>query len=89
MTRGSGVSVYRSDCVSVDSLSREPERILATVNASGRYFISSTRLNGAYSLRICVLGYRTAAEDIRGLIGDIERLAAREVVSGAERATAG
>ncbi|MFI8086985.1 GTP pyrophosphokinase [Streptomyces sp. NPDC086080] len=29
VTRGSGVSVHRSDCVNVDSLSREPERILA------------------------------------------------------------
>ncbi|CAL9618924.1 GTP pyrophosphokinase [Streptomyces sp. Tu 3180] len=28
VTRGSGVSVHRSDCVNVDSLSREPERIL-------------------------------------------------------------
>ncbi|MFF4589605.1 RelA/SpoT family protein [Streptomyces sp. NPDC001388] len=29
VTRGSGVSVHRSDCVNVESLSREPERILA------------------------------------------------------------
>ncbi|MFI5686195.1 RelA/SpoT family protein [Streptomyces sp. NPDC051636] len=28
VTRGSGVSVHRSDCVNVDSLSREPERML-------------------------------------------------------------
>ncbi|MEU6244932.1 RelA/SpoT family protein [Streptomyces sp. NPDC047024] len=28
VTRGSGVSVHRSDCVNVESLSREPERIL-------------------------------------------------------------
>ncbi|MDG9714196.1 GTP pyrophosphokinase [Streptomyces sp. DH10] len=28
VTRGSGVSVHRTDCVNVDSLSREPERIL-------------------------------------------------------------
>ncbi|MFD3826036.1 RelA/SpoT family protein [Streptomyces sp. NPDC058625] len=28
VTRGSGVSVHRSDCVNIDSLSREPERIL-------------------------------------------------------------
>ena len=87
-----GICCFRAHPDGVDesrALDALNERILATVNASGRYFISSTRLNGAYSLRICVLGYRTAAEDIRGLIGDIERLAAREVVSGAERATAG
>ena len=46
-------------------------RILERVNAGGRYFISSTRLRGAYSLRICVLGYRTTEDDIRGLVGDI------------------
>ncbi|MBW1596741.1 bifunctional (p)ppGpp synthetase/guanosine-3',5'-bis(diphosphate) 3'-pyrophosphohydrolase [Streptomyces sp. JJ38] len=28
VTRGSGVSVHRADCVNVDALSREPERIL-------------------------------------------------------------
>lgn len=28
VTRGSGVSVHRADCVNVDSLSREPERML-------------------------------------------------------------
>src|SRR6185503_17146594 len=28
VTRGSGVSVHRSDCVNVESLSRQPERIL-------------------------------------------------------------
>ncbi|MDJ0381047.1 bifunctional (p)ppGpp synthetase/guanosine-3',5'-bis(diphosphate) 3'-pyrophosphohydrolase [Streptomyces sp. G-G2] len=29
VTRGSGVSVHRADCVNVDSLSQQPERILA------------------------------------------------------------
>ena len=47
------------------------ERILARINTAGRYFISSTRLRGAYSLRVCVLGYRTTEADIRGLISDI------------------
>ena len=43
-------------------------RILERVNAGGRYFISSTRLRGSYSLRICVLGYRTTDDDICGLM---------------------
>ena len=50
-------------------------RILDRVNTAGRYFISSTRLRGAYSLRICVLSYRTTEADIRGLIGDVASLA--------------
>ena len=51
------------------------ERILARVNAGGRYFISSTRLCGSYSLRVCVLGYRTTDADIRGLIAEIAHYA--------------
>ena len=72
-----GICCFRAHPAGVDeprTLDALNERILAAVNQSGRYFISSTRLNGAYSLRICVLGYRTTADDIRGLIGDIERL---------------
>jgi aromatic-L-amino-acid decarboxylase len=44
------------------------ERINATVNAGGRYFISSTRLRGVFSLRICVLGFRTSEADVDGVI---------------------
>lgn len=68
--RPSGVSDPRA----LDALN---ERILAQVNAGGRYFISSTRLRGAYSLRVCVLGYRTTADDIRGLIAEVGTLARR------------
>jgi glutamate/tyrosine decarboxylase-like PLP-dependent enzyme len=44
------------------------ERVLNKVVAAGRYFISSTRLRGAFSLRACILGFRTAEEDIDGLV---------------------
>jgi aromatic-L-amino-acid decarboxylase len=44
------------------------ERVLARVVGEGRYFISSTRLRGAFSLRACILGFRTAEEDIDGLV---------------------
>ena len=54
------------------------ERVLARVNAGGRYFISSTRLRGAYSLRICILGYRTTAADVDGLIDDVSRYGKEE-----------
>ena len=60
----------QDDRAALDALN---ERILARVNAGGKYFISSTRLRGAYALRICVLGYRTTADDIAGLIAEIER----------------
>jgi aromatic-L-amino-acid decarboxylase len=47
------------------------ERVLARVVGEGRYFISSTRLRGAFSLRACILGFRTAEEDIDGLVRSV------------------
>ena len=44
------------------------EHVLAQVVRNGRYFISSTRLRGAFALRACILGFRTAEEDIDGLV---------------------
>jgi hypothetical protein len=38
------------------------------VNADGRYFISSTRVRGALSLRICPIGHRTRERDMRELV---------------------
>jgi glutamate/tyrosine decarboxylase-like PLP-dependent enzyme len=61
------------DPAALDALN---ERILARINSEGKFFISSTRLRGAYSLRICVVSYRTTADDIRELMGAIERAAA-------------
>ena len=61
-----------ADAATLDALNT---RILEQINATGRYFISSTRLRGAYSLRICVLGYRTSDADIRGLMREVVQLA--------------
>ena len=61
------------DAAALDSLN---ERINAAINAGGRYFISSTRLRGTFSLRICVLGYRTTAEDIEELVRTVAAVSA-------------
>jgi aromatic-L-amino-acid decarboxylase len=61
----------------LDRLDARNERINQSVNAGGRYFISSTRLHGAFALRICVLGFRTTREDVAGLIDEIRALAKR------------
>jgi glutamate/tyrosine decarboxylase-like PLP-dependent enzyme len=53
------------DAADLDALN---ERVLARVVGEGRYFISSTRLRGAFSLRACILGFRTAEEDVDGLV---------------------
>ena len=50
------------------------ERVNAAVNADGRYLISSTRLRGRFTLRLCALGYRTTMADVEGVV----RLAAEE-----------
>ena len=56
------------------------ERVLARVVGEGRYFISSTRLRGAFSLRACILGYRTVEEDVDGLVRTVAA-AARDVLA--------
>ena len=73
-----GVCCFRAhpaDMIDPAALDALNARILERVNTSGRYFISSTRLRGAYSLRICVLGYRTTEDDIRGLLQQIAEMA--------------
>ena len=51
------------------------QRINAAVNAEGRFFIASTRLRGVFSLRICILGYRTTEADVRELVSRVIELA--------------
>jgi len=63
------------DQATLDALN---ERVNAAVSAGGRYLISSTRLRGVYTMRLCILGYRTSAADVAGLV--------REVVACADRA---
>ncbi len=53
------------DPVALDALN---ERVNAAVNATQRVLMSSTRLRGAYSLRLCILNYRTTADDVEAVI---------------------
>jgi aromatic-L-amino-acid decarboxylase len=55
------------------------ERINSRVVSGGRYLISSTRLRGQFSLRICTLGFRTTEDDIRDLFSTVERALGAEV----------
>ena len=47
--------------------------LMEGLNASGRAFISSTRLRGRYSLRICVLNHSSTEQDVLGVLDWIER----------------
>jgi glutamate/tyrosine decarboxylase-like PLP-dependent enzyme len=65
------------DGTTLDALN---ERVNAAVSADGHYLISSTRLRGAFTLRLCILGYRTTTGDVEGLIRTVVDCA-RQVVA--------
>ena len=48
------------------------------INALGRHFISSTRLNNTFSLRICILGFRTQQRDVEELVRSLQKVANTE-----------
>jgi aromatic-L-amino-acid decarboxylase len=56
-------------------------RLLERINASGRIFLSSTKIDGRMFLRACVVSHRTHRDRIDEAIGII-RDAAAEVVAG-------
>ncbi|MGK2961222.1 MAG: pyridoxal phosphate-dependent decarboxylase family protein [Gemmatimonadaceae bacterium] len=76
-----GILCFRARPQSVDenSLDSLNERVNARVVSEGRFLISSTRLGGKFSLRMCTLGFRTTEQDISDLFASIERALAAEV----------
>jgi glutamate/tyrosine decarboxylase-like PLP-dependent enzyme len=62
----------RPDSIEESKLDELNERINNKVVGDGRYLISSTRLRGKFSLRMCTLGFRTTDDDIRGLFAAID-----------------
>ena len=65
----------QTDSAALDALN---ERVNSAVNESQRVLMSSTRLRGGYSLRLCILNYRTTEHDINTVI-DLVRSAAANV----------
>jgi glutamate/tyrosine decarboxylase-like PLP-dependent enzyme len=66
-----GILCFRAHPPGVDyasELDALNERVNTSVNASGRFLISSTRVNGAFSLRLCSHNWRTEEADIDELI---------------------
>ena len=54
------------DAATLDALN---ERVNARINSTGRFLISSTKVNGAFSLRVCTHNWRTSERDIDELMG--------------------
>ena len=52
------------------------ERVNAAMGADGRYLISSTRLRGSFTLRMCILGFRTTTADVEGVVRTVLECAA-------------
>ena len=55
-----------------DQLDQLNQRLLDNLMASGQAMISSTRVNGSFALRLCVLNHRTSSEDVRSVLEWIE-----------------
>ncbi len=62
------------------------EELMRRVNARGRVFLSSTRLDGRYTIRLCVLSFRTHLDRVRDAILALKEEADGILASPAERA---
>lgn len=58
------------DPVALDALN---ERINGRVNATGQFLMSSTKLRGRFSLRLCTQVHRMTERDVEDVVGAIER----------------
>ncbi len=61
---------------SADELELLNTRIVADLAASGSGYLSSTRLDDQYALRICVVNYRSTEADVRAVLDFIENASA-------------
>ncbi len=60
---------------------RQNEDLQQRVNARGRVFLSSTRLDGRYVIRLCVLSFRTHLDRVRDAVEAIRQEADRVLVA--------
>jgi glutamate/tyrosine decarboxylase-like PLP-dependent enzyme len=69
----------RPQGMSEEQLDALNERVNEKVNRTGFVLMSSTRLRGRLSLRLCIPGYRTREEDIRAVLDLVLRTARAEM----------
>lgn len=71
-----GIVCFRAHPEGVDDpreLDELNERINAAVNATGRFLMSSTKLRGRFSLRLCTQVHRMTEADVEEVVAAIER----------------
>ncbi len=76
-----GVVCFRRHPPGVDdgaALDRINTRILASINDLGEAMISSTRIRGSYALRLCIMNWRTSAEDVARILYAVRSAAVEE-----------
>jgi glutamate/tyrosine decarboxylase-like PLP-dependent enzyme len=71
---GADDSTRRSIDEELDALN---ERLLIELQGDGSSYLSNARLDGRFSLRGCVMNYRTTPRDMEILLDDLRRVAAR------------
>jgi len=68
-----------------EALDRLNERIMTAIHADGRAYCSNAILNDRFSLRACVVNFRTEAEDVETLLGVAAEHGARLLEQAAKR----
>jgi glutamate/tyrosine decarboxylase-like PLP-dependent enzyme len=58
----------RGEGLAEADIERMNQRAQERLNQSGYALLSSTRLSGRYSLRLCILSHGTTADDVRGVL---------------------
>jgi hypothetical protein len=46
-------------------------RLLATINARGRVYLSNATLSGRFALRACFVNHRTTSEDVQTVVAEV------------------
>jgi glutamate/tyrosine decarboxylase-like PLP-dependent enzyme len=66
-----------------DALDEINGRVLDRVLATGRFLLAPTRIDGAFALRVCIVGFRTTRADIDALVEAVRAAAAAEAAGRA------
>ena len=65
-----------------EQLDAHNERLLLALQRDGSSYLSNARPRGRFSLRGCVMNYRTTLRDMEILLDDLRRVAAALEISG-------